>query len=105
MATDQINAEKMIQVLQEKGLEFILGMNVDRHWVTGAQTFVNPDQTMIVFREQNIVTSEAGEPDIAVKNVTSVVMPTAVAHAILEQLTEAFKLTGGVQIADVQPAK
>ena len=88
---DMEKAEKVMKALQARGLDFMLGMDTGRLWATGAQSFVNADQTIIVFREQNMVNSEGGEDfEILLKNVVSVVIPTEVARALRDQLTEAF---------------
>lgn len=86
MAEPDINA-----VLGEKGLEFQLGLDVATHWVTGAQAFVNPDFTMIVFREQTVARSmSTGQDEYAVKNAVRLIMPTAVAGQIRDMLQQAI---------------
>lgn len=74
ITTPDINA-----AIQARGLDFVLGIDTQRVWATGIQAFINPDVTMLVFREQNLAQSG---PDNALtpvlKNVASIVIPTTV---------------------------
>ena len=83
LALDPINAK-----IQELGPEFALGMDIQRHFVNGAQTFAAPDYTIIVFREQNLALNQKGTQKAIIANRTSVMLPTAVALQLRDQLNE-----------------
>lgn len=68
--------------IQARGPEFVIGQDIPRIWATGAQAFVNPDFTMLIFREQNLVGQPPDDLGIALKNVSSIVMPTPVAREL-----------------------
>ncbi len=66
-------------LIQQRGPEFIIGGDTQRIWATGMQAFVNPDFTMIVFREQTFMQFPAdAPPGVVLRNVASIVVPTAV---------------------------
>ncbi len=73
LTVPDINAE-----IQKRGLDFIMGMDTQKLWVNGIQAFVNPDVTLIVFREQNLLSTPDNGSIAALKNVASVVVPTPV---------------------------
>jgi|SRR6185437_14361025 hypothetical protein len=80
------NAKTPAEVIAEKGMEFALGFDTDRIWATGVQSFVNPDFTMLVFREQTMAQKGDGSLEPMVKNVASIILPTQVVrefHALL----------------------
>jgi hypothetical protein len=72
---DLINAK-----LQKLGSEFVIASDLPRTWATGAQAFINPDYSMLIFREQNLLPEPPPGTDIFVsmKNVASIVMPTSI---------------------------
>lgn len=78
--------ELLNSALKAKGLDFIMGMDLPRVFASGVQTFANPDMTMIVFREQNGVAEEGAAPELLLKNVASIIIPTSVALQFRDQL-------------------
>jgi hypothetical protein len=78
---------------KEVSPEVMMGMDVDRKWVTGAQAFVMSDFSMLIFREQIMATDTDGkeETSFIVKNVTSVVMPTQVLIELNQILNRVLK--------------
>ncbi|AYJ87640.1 hypothetical protein D3Y57_19075 [Sphingomonas paeninsulae] len=89
-----INAE-----IQSRGPEFSLGMDLPRVWATGAQSFVNPETSLLVFREQNLVGDEAGNTRPAVKNVASLVMPTEVLRAVHKMIGDQLGMIDAAAVA------
>lgn len=82
-------AQKIGEKLAELGPSFQLGMDVPRTWASGVQAFINGDQTLLVFREQNII-PVVGDVDVILKNVTSVILPTNVAREFHTNLGNAL---------------
>ena len=78
--------------IKELGADFALALDTDRKWATGVQTFVFGDFTVIAFREQTVLQMPDGNIHQSMKNVTSVVMPTSVAHEFHKLLGDALKL-------------
>jgi hypothetical protein len=66
--------------------ERVVAYDVPRHWASGVQVVANPDFTFLVFREQNVVSVDDGEVSFVLKNVASVVLPTAVARQLRDIL-------------------
>lgn len=83
--------------IQKKGLEFLIGYDVPRVWATGAQIFASPDVTTIVFREQSLVDND-GEQKGLIRNVSSVVLPTAVVREISDILVNQLKVIDGEEV-------
>lgn len=89
MSFPDINA-----AIAARGPDFHLGLDTDRIWSTGAQAFVNPDVTMLIFREQNLFPMADGTTGIGLKNVASIVIPTQILrefHANLGQTLAALE--------------
>lgn len=82
--------------INEKGLEFVIANDLPRLWTTGAQSFVNDQHTMIVFREQNLLQGPDGEPTAIVRNVASLVMPTEIAVQLYFMLGEQLRTNGNL---------
>lgn len=80
------NAEIILEKLRKLGPEFQMGFDVPRIFVSGSQIFGGNDMTMIVFREQNIILNEDGQPELFIKNRASVVMQTEVAKQLRDTL-------------------
>ncbi len=74
---DELPMDPINVRLRELGPEFGLGMDLPRIWATGVQTFPSPDGSLIVFREQNML-MDGEETVVLIKNVASILMPTAV---------------------------
>jgi hypothetical protein len=77
--------------LRELGPEFALAMDTPRIWATGVQTFPSTDTSLIVFREQNLL-REDEKSVVLMRNVASILMPTAVMKDFYEQLGTALEL-------------
>lgn len=87
-------------LLAKRGVEFTMGMDIPRQWATGAQAFLSPETTILVFREQHMVGVDGpgGAIDVVIKNVASVVLPTSVLreiHRIIGDQLGAIDDTGG----------
>jgi hypothetical protein len=85
----------VVEVLMKQGPGAAMAMDLPRTWATGAQAVITGDFTMIIFREQNQfelegVDGEPIEPQVLVKNVASIVMPTEVARQFSKILAGAF---------------
>lgn len=80
--------------LTELGPEFTLGMDTQRQWATGVQAFSVDGTTLLVFREQNLVSSPSGEQSPTIKNVASIIMPTAVVREFYDMLGGMLNLQG-----------
>lgn len=76
-----INAE-----LKARGPEFTIGLDTERMWVNGIQVFPANESTILVFREQGLIPNEDGSTHFLLKNVASMVMPTAVASELRDIL-------------------
>lgn len=79
-------------LIKSRGAEFLIGFDTDRKFATGVQVFNQGSFQLIVFREQSLLMTPEGEQLEAVKNVASVVMPTAVAQQFHKILGEALAM-------------
>ena len=86
--TSELDSGPIGRALAERGPDFMLGTDIPRLWVTGAQVFVGPDITMVIFREQNTVDVGGDSPMVSLKNVSSLVMPTNVARDVSNLLKD-----------------
>ncbi len=74
---EEVGTAAIVAALAQRGVEFTMGMDIPRQWATGAQAFITPDTSILVFREQNaVVVDPSGTPDLVIKNVASVILPT-----------------------------
>lgn len=81
-----IGDREMINAIEARGGDFILGTDVPRHWANAMQVFVNSENAIIVFREQHVVSNNE-QRDIVLKNISSVVVST-------DTLRQAYQLIG-----------
>jgi len=83
----------IVQGLAERGPEFGLAMDTDRIWATAMQCFLNPPTgtALVVFREQNFVADESGQPKVIFKNVASVIVPIPILAEFHQNLGAALK--------------
>ena len=95
-------ADPILQIINEKlaslGTDFAVAADLPRLWVTAAQAFVRPDNTMIVFREQNAIAQPDGSTAASVKNVASIIIPTPILrefHSALGDSLKAVEASGG----------
>lgn len=92
-----VDAPDINLVIKERGPEFALGMDVPRVWATGAQAWVDPHHTLLVFREQAITQSAEGGLTPVLKNVASLVMPTDITRELHRILGEQLEILDGKQ--------
>ena len=78
--------------LREMGPDFALAMDMPRIWATGVQTYPSTDTSLIVFREQNLLRDENDVPAVLLKNVASILMPTAVLKDFYQQIGAAIEM-------------
>jgi hypothetical protein len=80
--------ELMQAKLKELGPEFIIASDLPRIWATGAQAFITPEFSMVIFREQNVLGPQDGGdvPIFSLKNVASIIMPTPVLLEFHQQI-------------------
>lgn len=82
------------EALAKKGPEFAVALDIDRHWANAVQAFINPEISLIVFREQIVgVTEDGNSQNSMQKNVVSVAVPTSTLREFHELLGRA--LAGG----------
>ncbi|MFK4871631.1 hypothetical protein [Novosphingobium sp. ZW T3_23] len=81
--------------IMSRGMHFVMGMDVPRQWATGAQAFVTPENTILVFREQNMAVGENGLGEVTLKNVASLVLPTSIAREFHRILGEQLAMIDG----------
>lgn len=95
-------AELLNARMQELGSEFTIASDLPRTWATGAQAFINPDYSMLIFREQNLLPSPPPSTDIiaSVKNVASIVMPTPIFLEFYQSLGTALNQLGMLGAVD-----
>jgi hypothetical protein len=88
-------AQKMNETLISRGSDFAIAMDLPRVWATGAQAFVNEDFSLLVFREQNILAPQNTDTEMmaALKNVSSIVMPTKILREFIQGLNATLNLT------------
>ncbi len=82
-------------IIMDKGPEFLIAYDLPRVWTTGAQAFVDPNVTNIVFREQSLFEEDDGKKQGLIRNVASVVMPTEVARQLRDVLVNQLDLLDG----------
>lgn len=87
-----IQLPDMMAVIQARGGEFALGMDIPRVWATGVQVHTASDHTLLVFREQALSAGPNGLFEPVIKNVASLVMPTDVVRDLHRILTEQLVL-------------
>lgn len=84
------------QVIGERGASFAVGFDTTRVWATGVPAFVNGEFTMLVFREQILAQADDGSPpDTIIRNVASVVMPTATMREFYQLAGPLLGITDG----------
>jgi hypothetical protein len=96
-AQPAINPAELINAkLQELGSDFVIASDLPRTWATGAQAFINPDFSMLIFREQNLLPKPPPSTDIVVsmKNVASVIMPTPIFLEFYQAIGTALEQLG-----------
>lgn len=92
--------------LAEMGPEFLIASELPRIWATGAQAFVSGDFSMVLFREQNVLGVTPGaEPLVALKNVASIILPTAILAEFHENLKPALEQWKAATAANATTAK
>ncbi len=78
----------ILEVIRGQGPEFLIGMDIPRIWTTGAQVFVSPDMSTLVFREQAALQGEDGTVQTLARNVASLIIPTEVLRQFSEILAQ-----------------
>lgn len=94
--------------LAELGSEFVIAADLSRVWATGAQAFVSDDFSMVIFREQNILagaTPGDQDPFVSLKNVASIILPTAVLLEFHQNLAPALEQWKAKRVPDAAAAE